>query len=146
MKNLEIESVLDLSMEKTWKLLTEVENYPYYIKFCNKAVLEGPFEEGSYWYDWTSVVYLPLKIRHKIEKVLPRQEIKYLITNPLLTIRQNVTCTEEQSKTKIRIEFKYDFANKLFEKIFGSLIYRRNKEMLVNLMGNYQKVIKNAAN
>lgn len=110
MKNLEIESVLDLSMEKTWKLLTEVEKYPYYIKFCNKAVLEGPFAEGGYWYDWTSVVYIPLKIRHKIEKVLPRQEIRYLITTPLLTISQNVTCTEEQSKTKIKIEFKYDFA------------------------------------
>lgn len=146
MKNLEIESVLDLSTEKTWKLLTEVENYPYYIKFCNKAVLEGPFEEGSYWYDWTSVVYLPLKIQHKIEKVLLLQEIKYLITTPLLKISQNITCTEKQSKTMIRIEFKYDFANKLFEKIFGSLIYRRNKEMLVNLMDNYKKVKTNEAN
>ena len=146
MKKLEFESIVDYPLDKTWYMFSQVENYPAYLKYCIQAVLEGDFKEGAYWYDWTTVVYFPLKIRHKITKVSYHNELRYLIKNPFLTIEQTINFKDLQTRTKVNISFKIDFTNSLLEKVFGPVVYRRNTEVIEYLMNNYKKAKINETN
>ncbi len=145
MRRLEFESIVDFQLERTWKLFTEVENYPDYIKFCNRAIPEGSFEEGNYWYDWTTILYLPLKIRHKIVKISLQKELLYLIEVPFIIIEQKITFEDLRPQTRVKIELTFNFGNKLLEKVFGPLLFRRNTEMIEDLMNSYKRVKSNEA-
>ncbi len=146
MRKLDFEQIIDYPLEKTWYLFTDVKNYPRFLKYCSKAVVEGEFKEGGYWYDWSTVVYLPLKVRHKIIKISSREELVYLIKNPFVTIEQTIKLSDLQKQTKVNIGYKINFRNILLEKLLGSLISRRNSEMIEYLMNNYKKVKTNEPN
>src|SRR3990172_11159094 len=140
MKKLDFETVIDYPLAKSWYLFTDVKNFPRFLKYCKKASIDDEFKVGGHWSDWTTMVYLPLKVRHKITKISPEKELVYFIENPFMKIEQTITLGDLESQTRVNIGYKINFRNKFFEKLLGSLICRRNSEEINYLMSNYKKV------
>lgn len=140
MKKLDFEQIIDYPLAKTWFLFTDVDNFPHFLKYCYKARIEGEFKVGGYWYDWTTLVYLPLKVRHQITKIALEKELVYLIKNPLMSIEQTIKLSDLEKQTKVDIGYKINFRNRLVEIVLGPLICRRNSEEIRYLMNNYKKV------
>lgn len=145
MRNLTFEVDTTASVEQIWSLLTGVNNYHLYIKNCSKSVLVGDFKEGSSWYDWSTVVYLPLKINHKIIKVVPKKEIHYQVELPIGVIWQKLVIIEGK-KNKVQLEINIDFPNSIVDKTLGTLVHYRNRMMLAETISNLKKGFGNAAN
>lgn len=140
MRKLELSTLLNQPREEIWKIFSDVGNYPRYIKHCYTARLLGPFKEGSTWYDWSTVVYLPLKVTHKIIKVDPQRELIYKID--LIDggeIWQYVTLEEVNGKTKVNLMITIDFKNKLVDNLIGPIVYSRNKNMLQATIDNFSR-------
>lgn len=137
MRRLLFEPVFDVPLQSLWEKFADVNSYSKYIKNCHKSVLVGPFKAGSIWYDWSTVIYLPLKINHQIIKVIPKEEIIYKINLPFGEIWQKVDFVPQGVKTKVRLEIEMNFRPKLIDKTLGSLIYLRNQQMLSETIKNY---------
>lgn len=137
MKTLKFTLATNAPVENIWPIISDINSYHKYIKYCHKSKLIGKFQEGSIWYDWSTVVFLPLKINHKIIKIIPNEKIIYLIKTPLGEIWQTMLI-EEGKKTKLKLEVNIDFPNRLIDKAFGHLVYMRNRKMLEATMKNFK--------
>lgn len=142
MKRLVFEPVFDSPIEVIWDKFSDVNNYSKYIKYCHKSVLVGPFKSGSHWYDWSTVVYLPLKIDHQIIKVVHQEEIVYKINLPFGEIWQRVNFTSLGSKTKLKLEIDINFRYNLLNQTIGRLVYYRNQKMMKETIKNYDASFK----
>lgn len=143
MRKLSFEPEFDFPVEKIWDLFTDVSNYPAYIKYCYKAELIGSFAAGSSWYDWSTVVYFPMKVTHQIVKVEPKKEIVYKIALPTNgELWQKFTIEENEGKTKVKVEISVEFGNKLIDSLIGPLVHARNKTMIEATIDNMYKVLK----
>jgi ribosome-associated toxin RatA of RatAB toxin-antitoxin module len=147
MRQILLEPVFPTSKETLWQLFSEVENYPKYIKYCQKAWLAGEFREGSVWCDRSTVMFLPLKIVHKIVVLKPQEEIAFSI--PLLgggEIRQGFRLQEVEDGTKVEVKVNINFQNKLLDVLLGRLVESRNRGMMVSTIENFKKEINNDKN
>ncbi len=142
MRKLLFEPTFDHPSEKIWELFLDVGNYPAYIKYCYKAELIGPFASGSSWYDWSTVVYFPLKVTHQIVKVEAKREIVYKIVLPTKgELWQKFTIEENEGKTKVKVEISVEFGNKLIDSLLGPMVHARNKIMIEATIENMYKVL-----
>lgn len=144
MRKLFFTTLLNVPSDQIWPRLEDINNYPAYIKFCHKAELNGPFVSGSTWYDWSSVVIIPLKITHEIISVVPKKEIIYRIKLPSNgELWQKLILNTEEGKTRVSLEVTIEFGSKILDIIIGPLIYYRNKVMLEATLNNIKQAVKN---
>lgn len=140
MRRLLFETIVPTKVEQVWSLFEAVNDYPKYIQYCHRAELVGGFEVGSVWYDWSSVVYLPMKITHRIKHLEREKLIIYSI--PLFgggEIEQKFTFEDQESKTKVVVEILIDFENKLIDSLLGGLVESRNRRMIDQTINNIQE-------
>lgn len=138
MRKLVFALVTDTRPDKIWQLLADINNYHKYIKYCYKSRLIGDFQEGSSWYDFSTVAFIPLRINHKIIKIIPNKKIVYLIKTPIVEIWQTILI-EEGKKTRVKLEVIIDSPNRLIDKTLGTFLYVRNRQMLEKTVQNYKK-------
>lgn len=143
MKRLVFKPVFSASTERLWQMFSDVKNYPKYIKYCHKAGLIGQFQVGSTWYDWSTVVFVPLKVNHRIVKVSPNRELLFNIDLPFfVSLDQRFILESKGVGTEVNIEITIDFKNKLMEILLGSLIAYRNRKMIEGTISNVQEILK----
>lgn len=138
MRRLVFELVTDKRSDKIWQILADINNYHKYIKYCYYSHLVGDFKEGSTWYDLSTVALIPLRINHKIIKIIPNKKIVYIIKTPIVEIWQTILIKKSR-KTRLKLEVTIDFPNRLIGKILGTFLYLRNRQMLEKTMQNYKK-------
>lgn len=138
MRKLSFELTTSAPLEKIWSVISDINNYHKYIKYCYYSHLVGDFKEGSTWYDFSTVAFIPLRINHKIIKIIPYKKIVYLIKTPIVEIWQTILI-EESKNTRLKLEVTIDFPNRLIGKILGTFLYVRNRQMLEKTMQNYKK-------
>jgi ribosome-associated toxin RatA of RatAB toxin-antitoxin module len=141
MRTAKVEAELSLSIDHLWSLLLEISNYPKYIKFLQKAELVGGrIEVGAVWYDWTTILFLPMKIKHTVVSITPKEEIGFdvdLIFGGIM--QQRFVFSPRGSSTQIQGQISFDFRNKLVDKILGQFLQKRLQEMLEGSLENFKK-------
>jgi ribosome-associated toxin RatA of RatAB toxin-antitoxin module len=142
MRKLEFVIHTKATTKNVWQLMSNVDNYYKYIKYCHKSKLVGNFQEGSSWYDWSTVMFLPLKINHKIVNIVPNKKIVYLISSQFGEIRQTILIIKEGKATQLTLKVNIDFPNRLIDKTFGAFVSLRNKKMLEATIQNYKKAFQ----
>lgn len=138
MRKLNFELVTNVPAKNIWPIMTDINNYHQYIKYCLSSKLIGNFKEGSSWYDWSMVLHLPLRINHKIIKIIPNKKIVYLIKLPFGEIWQTILIYSGK-ETKVKLEVIIDFPSRMVDKTLGNLVYLRNRKMLEATIENYKK-------
>ena len=61
MRRIQLAAELNLPVSAVWELFADIENYPRYVKFMRSVELKGKPGLGTIWYDWTTILFLPMK-------------------------------------------------------------------------------------
>ncbi len=132
------ETDLPLSASEVWKRVSDVSNYTDFVEFMKLVSLEGEFREGSHWSDISTVMYFPLKFRHKIAKIEEGKNIFYLIDLPKGgKILQKLEVIPKGNLTRMRLTIEVDLNNQLMDLLLGKLIEKRTKSMIG---GTFKKI------
>ncbi len=148
MRTIEFETIVPVAIDEVWAMFKKVEEYPQIIEYCHKAKLVGGFKEGSNWYDWSTVLIVPLKVNHQIEKILPNAEIIYSIPLPFGVFLKQESKLEGKSsrETNVKMVVTIAFESKLLDSILGNFVEYRNKRMISKTIENFHNRFKNANN
>ncbi len=123
--------ILNRSRSDTWKLVTDVENYPKYIKFLSRVHLDEPFKLGSHWSDWTTILYLPLHINHINTKLEPEKIFEYNFKVGLRgSITQRFEIIKGDNPTEVKFTLVLDFPNRLAAFFVLPILERRWKVVM----------------
>jgi hypothetical protein len=121
----------DLSLDKAWKLLTDIEKYPQRIKYVKKVVVHDT-GVGSQWDDITTILWIPLKMPHTV--ISSKKNREYSFEVPLLFggIMKQKYCLSSESATSTLIycSITYDLGLKILNRTIGLILKRRLKSML----------------
>lgn len=146
MKKLTFEPSFDAPVEKVWTYFSDIENYSKYLKYTKKVYSFGGFKEGALWDEWTTILFVPLYVRHQIKKIVPNEEIVYHVDLPGAKIWQKVSFKDLKEKTRLEIDITISFKNIFVEQILGEIVYKRNQNMVESSISNFIQRLKDDIN
>ena len=140
MRNLKIETKINKPIDFVWSVLADVENYPKYVKHIYRAKAHGPLVEGSTWSDWTTILFLPLKITHTTSELVEPRRLHFTFPTPFEgQVNQLFTLRQEGRATNVRFEISIDLGNKLVDFLLGSILEQRWRSMISAAVANLGK-------
>lgn len=143
MKTVKVETqTKNLSLEKAWELITDIEKYPQRVRYVKKVKVRGA-GVGSQWEDLTTILWIPIKMQHTITSFKKNKE--YGFTIPLSfggIMKQNyIISKEKQNAVTIKGSITYDLGNKFLNNTIGSILNRRLKKMLLTSIRNIDREV-----
>jgi len=134
---------LPLEASQVWARVSDISNYPDFVEFMKLVSVEGDFREGSHWSDISTVMYFPLKFRHKIDKIEEGKNVYYLIDLPRGgKILQRFEIIPNGESTRVRLTIDVDLNNQLMDILLGKLIESRTKSMVGGTFKNISSWIE----
>lgn len=129
----------NLTLEKAWKLITEIEKYPQKVKYVKKVEIYGE-GVGSKWDDTTTILLIPLKMRHTITSWDKNKEYSFNI--PLYFggyMKQKYILSQKDKIVIIEGLITYDLGNNFLNKTIGAILSRRLKTMVLSSFEKTEK-------
>lgn len=119
-----------LSHKELWKIMTTLEDYPKWCKFC-KSIISSEIKEGEIFYDTTTLLWVPLKIKHTITKIKPYEEIQYFLELPGKgKMWHKFTLQQKDKETHLISEVSFDLGNRLRNATVGHILEKRWVELI----------------
>lgn len=119
-------------LEKTWRILTDIEKYPRRVKYVKKTKIYGT-GIGSRWDDITTILWIPMRMRHTVKSFDKNKEYSFIIR--FLAnghMEQKYEISQKDGTAIIQALVTYDLGNKLLNMTLGSILEKRLKNMLVS--------------
>lgn len=139
-RNIKLAANLDITSSRLWEIITEINRYPNYIKFVYWARINGRFEAGSTWTDLSTILFIPILVRHEIMKIRTGRKVLYLIKLPFGgKIMQIFEIKQKQKTTDMSIEIVIDLKNPILDSVLGKFLERRTKFMLNSTLENFRE-------
>ncbi len=127
----------NITLEKAWEFLTDIEKYPQRVKYLKKVKIYGT-GKGSRWDDITTILWIPLKMRHTVTAY--EKYHHYCFELPLFfggTMKQEYLLSEKnRNDTIIKSTITYDLGNKFLNNTIGTILKYRLKKMLESSIKN----------
>ncbi len=116
-----------LSQKDVWKIMTTIEDYPQWCKFCKKMLIDDTnLKEGTIFHDITTLLWIPLKIKHIVTKIEPYEKLHYLLELPRGGKMWHKFGFRQQDKiTYMTIEITFDLGNSLKDATVGYVLEKR---------------------
>lgn len=117
-------------LEKLWNLITDIEKYPQRVKYVKKVKVHGT-GLGSKWDDITTILWIPMRMRHTVNAFNKNKEYGFII--PLRFngyMEQKYTLFRNDEKSIVEGVVKFDLGNKILDKVLGSVLKKNLKTML----------------
>ena len=130
MKRIIINEILNVPLDRTWELFTDLDNYPKYFKYVHKIFHKGEMKSGSTWYDFATFV-APLIVKHKtvvFEKVKALGFDVYIPLNGY--VRERINLLKKDKSTIVSGYIEFDFGNPIFKRLFDNLFETRMRESI----------------
>ena len=113
-----------------WNRMVTIKDYPEWVKFC-KNVMVTNVEEGAIFYDVTTLLWIPLRIKHVITKLNPYEELCYFLTLPGGGKMWNTFSFSQQDMlAQIHAEIKFDLGTKIANATVGHALEKRWEDMM----------------
>lgn len=126
-----------------WKFVANVKTYPKFVKFMQSAEVDGAFRPGSSWTDWSTVMFIPLKIKHEILKVEKEKTVVNLIKMPLGgQIIQTVTIEPKAKFVRVKLGAEIKLASSVLDSLIGPILEVRTRTMYEGTLENVQAIVK----
>lgn len=136
---------INLQARILWNYIADVKTYPKFVEFMKSAEIEGPFSPGSVWTDWTTIMLVPLRIKHEVIKVEKGKTVVNLIKMPLGgQIIQTVTIESKAKFANIKLGAEINFGNGFLDSLIGPILEARTRTMYEGTLENVQAMIKEA--
>lgn len=137
MQKIAFEHTTSIPVAKAWQLLTDIKNYPKYVKFVKQIRAPDSFKEGVYWSDITNIFWIDLEIKHKIIKIEKHKKFVYKIFLPFGgTMIEECELKSDKRGTCIYMKIEFTFMNYFLDFILGPILKKRLEEML---QGTFKK-------
>ncbi len=131
MRNVKVESEINLPIKEVWKLLTDIKTYPRYVKFVKQVYINEQLAPGTYWYDKTTILFFPLKIRHQVKSLEQEKQIIFLVNTPFGgEMLQSFTMERFSAGTKVNGVISFELGKKILDFLLGGLLEARLRDML----------------
>lgn len=129
-RTIKIKEKLELPIDKSWELFTDLDNYPKYFKYVNKIFYKEKMRAGSVWYDFATFI-VPIVVKHKTTVFEENKKLGFDVKIPVSGyIKERIEFEKENSTTKIHATIVYDFGNPLFSFLFDKLFEKRMRESI----------------
>ncbi len=122
----------NISLEKAWDLITDIEKFPQRVKYVKKVRVFGT-GVGSEWDDITTILWIPMRMRHTVKSFDKNKEYSFIIR--FLSnghMEQKYAISQKDGKSIIQALVTYDLGNKLLNMTLGSILKKRLENMLVS--------------
>lgn len=144
MKKVALEAKLNIRTEDLWRVLIDIKNYPRYVKFLKHTAVNGKIKVGTRWDDVTTILWIPIPVRHKIIKLDPHKEFSFFLSLPIHgTMTQTYRLKKDGKNTLVNAEISFDLGSFLENFLLGTLLEKRLKVMLLDTLENIKKSIIN---
>lgn len=121
-----------LSREAMWDKIIHIERYPEWVKYCKKIDITE-VKEGATFSDITTLLWIPMKIHHKIISIKKYKEIIFFLPLPGGgKMWHTFTFGQDHDETYMRAEIKFDLGNILFNNTVGYILEKRWENILNN--------------
>lgn len=138
---MEVKAEFNLEPAQLWNLVENISNYPKYIKYVKYAWPSGPFEKGSAWIDFSTIIFFPVPVKHEILEVICGEKAVYLIRMPFKgSIIQEIYLKGNKNGVEFKIKANINMVNKFADFLLGRLIEKRTYEMFNKSVANFQKL------
>lgn len=121
-----------LSQKDLWKIVTTIENYPKWCKFCQRILVAPPeLVEGTSWVDITTLLWIPLKAKHIVTKIKPFEEFHVFL--PLSgggKMWFQFDFKQKGEHSYMTSEVTFDLRYKLINATVGYILEKRWKQLM----------------
>lgn len=118
-----------------WSIIEDVNSYPGLVGFVKKAKLLGSFEKGSSWYDITSILWVPLKIVHRITALEKGKRVDYYISLPFGGwMLEKILLKGKTLEVEVSLSL-----SKPIDSILGPVLERRLRQMVKKTFENVDR-------
>ena len=146
-RQVELDAKIKLPVSVVWKLLTDINVYPQYVKYLKKAEIEGPVRIGTEWHDKTTVMWVPMWVKHVIVRLEENKELAFEV--PLLFgggMWQSFTLKENSGYTQVKARIYFNLGNSVLNFLIGPVLQARLDDMVKTTLRNLQRKIESGAN
>ncbi len=128
-----------LSQEEVWKYIINVTNYPEFVPFVKAVQLSEPFAEGSVWHDVTTILGVPLRIKHVNERISHLKKVIFLIDLPFGgSMKQSYTLSQQDKKLQVTCCITFEVRPSVIEPLVTPLLEKRLKYMITTALEKIQ--------
>lgn len=119
-----------LTPQELWTMLTNIEQYPKYIKYMQSSRLHGKFDIGNHWTDISTVMFYPMNVKHEIINIKEGREVVFLIKLPLGGRIVQKGIIEDRGKyISLKLEATIDLGHRLIDLTLGPILEKRMSKM-----------------
>ena len=119
------ETEIHAPVEEVWKLFCDIQNYTKHIAYVQKVVDAEEFKEGVLWYDITTVLWVPLKVYHRITTI-GKNYLRFDLSG--FGIKEEVEEIRVEAgkgnKTHVTMDITFDLGS-IFNFLLGKLVQKR---------------------
>lgn len=141
MRSVKVIAKTKIPAKDFWEIIINVRNWSNVIKFVRYIKVFGEIKEGSKFYDVTSIMFFPVIVYHKITKIEKYRRFYMQAYMPFKSgiMYQTIDIEKNGSFSNITLEIKFKINFFLFDFIFGSLLEKRLKIMIVETLEKIKK-------
>ena len=140
MRKVVFEATIDQPLDAVWSVITKVEDYPSYIRYVYKVEWSESLKVGSEWFDWSTIIFVPLRLKHVVVKMKPNKELVFFMPLPFGgKMNQLFTISQSGSGTKMRAEINFDLKHPILNQVVGPILTRRLLIMMNSTLDNFKR-------
>jgi ribosome-associated toxin RatA of RatAB toxin-antitoxin module len=133
MRTITLSATTQIPIETLWQLMTDIAVYPSYVTFVQETVVHGPVQVGTRWGDTTTILWIPLRMKHTITRLEGHEAFAFEL--PLWlggTMTQEYRFQRTGDGTLVLVQIRFDLGNTLVDAIIGPLLERRLRDMVTS--------------
>ncbi len=140
MRTITVSTSSYIPLEMLWNIITDIPQYPRYVKFIRKALLYGPVAVGVRWDDETTILWLPVCMKHTITRLEQYQVFAFDLNLPLGgKMSQMYTFCSRNSETTIVATISFFLGIRILDTLIGPILEHRLRAMLTTSFEEVKK-------
>ncbi|MBU3978980.1 hypothetical protein KJ980_04995 [Patescibacteria group bacterium] len=125
-----------IDLETAWNKIIDIEKYPQRVKYVKKVKVHNT-GLGSKWDDITTILWIPIKMRHTVNYLQKNKEYGFKVYMYFGgCMEQKYTLSQKDKKLIIHALITFDLGNKLLNASLGFVLKKRLRNMLIS---NFKK-------
>ena len=141
MRRIFVQPKFSVGKARLWSFIADVQDYPKTIPFCQRVEIKDELKVGGYWADWSTILWVPLKINHDIIEVQEPNRLRYKIKTFFGSeLGQNFVLEGNEEESQVQAEFTIDLKPRLLDFFLGKLVEKRNLEMIEGTIKNVRRL------
>lgn len=126
-----------IPLEQAWDIITDIDKFPQRVKYVKKVKVFGT-GIGSEWDDITTILWIPLQMRHTVKSFNKNKEYSFIIRfHPGGYMEQKYSLSQKDQGSIIQALIKFDLGNKFLNTTLAPILKKRLRNMLTS---SFQKL------